>query len=87
MCGILAGGRGRAAYDGDWVRHAGTSPAPSDALVVAVLALVVAVAAPLELGSTPVRMTSVRYCYEGAAGVHLTNETVERVTFEAGEAR
>jgi hypothetical protein len=42
------------------------------------------VAVPVQLGGAPVTLTSLRYCYEGAPGAHLTSERVTQSTFEGG---
>jgi hypothetical protein len=42
------------------------------------------VAVPVQLGGAPVTLTSLRYCYQGAAGAHLTSERITQSTFEAG---
>jgi hypothetical protein len=42
------------------------------------------VTVPVQLGGAPVTLSSLRYCYEGAPGVHLTSERVTQSTFEGG---
>ena len=42
------------------------------------------VSVPVLLGGAPVTLTSLRYCYAGAPGVHLTAERVTQSTFEGG---
>ena len=42
------------------------------------------VSVPVQLGGAPVTLASLRYCYTGAAGVHLTSERVVQSTFEGG---
>ena len=42
------------------------------------------VSVPVLLGGAPMTLTSLRYCYGGAAGVHLTSERVTQSTFEGG---
>jgi hypothetical protein len=42
------------------------------------------VSVPVLFGGAPVTLTSLRYCYAGSAGVHLTLERVAHSTFEGG---
>jgi hypothetical protein len=42
------------------------------------------VTVPVQLGGSPVTLTSLRYCYEGTTGAHLTSERVVQSTFEGG---
>jgi hypothetical protein len=42
------------------------------------------IALPVQLGTGPVTLTSVRYCYQASPDVHLTNERVTQSTFESG---
>ena len=42
------------------------------------------VALPVQLGSAPVTLTSLRYCYQASDDVHLSADRVTQTTFEAG---
>jgi hypothetical protein len=42
------------------------------------------VSIPVQLGGAPVTLASLRYCYAGSAGAHLTSDRVTQSTFEGG---